>query len=95
VNTDPRTGLVRGAAQRDMRRAKGKLVVHFFSHQGQARALLTAQGQDSGDTDLFLMVPDADRRRRRPYDRSELIGPRNQGGGQPWSIIPQLTCRAS
>ena len=53
-----------GAAGREMRRAKGKLVVHFFNHQthhrGQAHALLTARGQDTGDTDLFLVVPDAD-----------------------------------
>lgn len=53
-----------GAAQREMRRARGKLVVHFFNHQthhrGQAHALLTAHGKDTGDTDLFLVVPDAD-----------------------------------
>lgn len=51
-----------GAAQREIRAAKGKLVTHFFNHQthhrGQAHALLTAQGQDTGDTDLFLVVPD-------------------------------------
>jgi uncharacterized damage-inducible protein DinB len=53
-----------GAAQREMRRAKGKLLVHFFNHQthhrGQVHALLTARGQQTGDTDLFLVVPDAD-----------------------------------
>jgi len=52
-----------GAAQREMRRAKGKLLVHFFNHQthhrGQAHAMLTACGQDTGDTDLFLVVPEA------------------------------------
>lgn len=52
-----------GAAQREIRAPKGKLVTHFFNHQthhrGQAHALLTAQGQDTGDTDLFLVVPDA------------------------------------
>jgi uncharacterized damage-inducible protein DinB len=52
-----------GAAQKEMRRKKGKLVVHFFNHQthhrGQAHALLTAFGQDTGDTDLFLVVPEA------------------------------------
>lgn len=52
-----------GAANREMRREKSKLVVHFFNHQthhrGQAHALLTASGQDTGDTDLFLVVPDA------------------------------------
>src|SRR5262249_48191749 len=50
-----------GAANREMRRPKGPLVVHFFNHQthhrGQAHALLTACGQDTGDTDLFLVVP--------------------------------------
>jgi uncharacterized damage-inducible protein DinB len=52
-----------GAANQEMRRQKAKLVVHFFNHQshhrGQAHALLTACGQDTGDTDLFLVVPDA------------------------------------
>jgi uncharacterized damage-inducible protein DinB len=52
-----------GAAQKEMRRKKGPLVVHFFNHQthhrGQAHALLTACGQDTGDTDLFLVVPEA------------------------------------
>ena len=50
-----------GAAGKEMRRQKGPLVVHFFNHQthhrGQAHALLTACGQDTGDTDLFLVVP--------------------------------------
>lgn len=52
-----------GAAQKEMRRQKAGLVVHFFNHQthhrGQAHALLTACGQDTGDTDLFLVVPEA------------------------------------
>ena len=52
-----------GAAGREMRRAKGKLLVHFFNHQthhrGQAHAMLTACGQETGDTDLFLVVPEA------------------------------------
>lgn len=52
-----------GAANREMRRQRAKLVVHFFNHQthhrGQAHALLTANGADTGDTDLFLVVPDA------------------------------------
>jgi uncharacterized damage-inducible protein DinB len=51
-----------GAAQKEMRRNKAKLLVHFFNHQthhrGQAHALLTASGQDTGDTDLFLVVPE-------------------------------------
>jgi uncharacterized damage-inducible protein DinB len=52
-----------GAAGKEMQRQKAPLVVHFFNHQthhrGQAHALLTACGQDTGDTDLFLIVPDA------------------------------------
>ncbi len=52
-----------GAAGKEMRRQKAKLVVHFFNHQthhrGQAHALLTAAGQETGDTDLFLVVPEA------------------------------------
>ena len=52
-----------GAAQREIRAAKGKLVAHLFNHQthhrGQVHVLLTAQGQDTGDTDLFLVIPDA------------------------------------
>jgi len=38
------------------------LVAHFFNHQthdrGQVHAMLTAAGQETGDTDLFLLVPD-------------------------------------
>jgi uncharacterized damage-inducible protein DinB len=53
-----------GAAQRELRRPKGKLVTHLFNHQthhrGQAHALLTACGQETGDTDLFLVLPDPD-----------------------------------
>jgi uncharacterized damage-inducible protein DinB len=49
------------AANREMRAPKGLLVSHFFNHQthhrGQAHAMLTAAGQDTGDTDLFLLVP--------------------------------------
>jgi uncharacterized damage-inducible protein DinB len=37
------------------------LVTHFFNHQthhrGQAHALITACGEKTGDTDLFLLVP--------------------------------------
>jgi uncharacterized damage-inducible protein DinB len=51
-----------GSAGKEMRRQKGPLVVHFFNHQthhrGQAHVLLTASGQDTGDTDLFLVVSD-------------------------------------
>jgi uncharacterized damage-inducible protein DinB len=52
-----------GAAQKEMHGKKGPLVVHFFNHQthhrGQVHALLTACGQETGDTDLFLVVPAA------------------------------------
>ena len=49
-----------GAAGREMSRPLGMLVTHFFNHQthhrGQAHALLTAAGEDTGDTDLFLVI---------------------------------------
>jgi len=49
-----------GAAQRELRVSKSKLVMHFFNHQthhrGQAHAMITAAGQQTGDTDLFLVV---------------------------------------
>jgi uncharacterized damage-inducible protein DinB len=48
-----------GAANREVTMACGLLVVHFFNHQthhrGQAHALITASGEATGDTDLFLM----------------------------------------
>lgn len=50
-----------GAANREMRAPKGLLVAHVFNHQthhrGQAHAMLTAAGQETGDTDLFLLIP--------------------------------------
>ena len=50
-----------GAAGREMRMPKRLLVTHFFNHQthhrGQAHALITAAGQETGDTDLFLLIP--------------------------------------
>ena len=50
-----------GAANREMRAPKGYLVSHFFNHQthhrGQVHAMLTAAGQETGDTDLFLLIP--------------------------------------
>jgi len=50
-----------GAANREMRAPKGLLIAHFFNHQthhrGQAHAMLTAAGQETGDTDLFLLIP--------------------------------------
>jgi uncharacterized damage-inducible protein DinB len=49
-----------GAAGREMRAPRGLLVMHFFNHQthhrGQAHALITAAGERTGDTDLFLVV---------------------------------------
>lgn len=54
------------AAGRELQWRRGKLVVHFFNHQthhrGQAHAMLTALGQDPGDTDLPLVLHQADRR---------------------------------
>lgn len=50
-----------GAAQREIRAPRGFLVTHFFNHQthhrGQGHALLTAFGERTDDTDLFLVVP--------------------------------------
>ena len=50
-----------GAANREVTAQKGLLVTHFFNHQthhrGQVHAMLTAAGQETGDTDLFLVVP--------------------------------------
>jgi uncharacterized damage-inducible protein DinB len=50
-----------GAANREIRAPKRLLVTHFFNHQthhrGQAHAMLTAAGQETGDTDLFLLIP--------------------------------------
>jgi uncharacterized damage-inducible protein DinB len=49
------------AAGREVTAPKRLLVAHMFNHQthhrGQAHALLTAAGQETGDTDLFLVVP--------------------------------------
>ncbi|HZT86768.1 MAG TPA: DinB family protein [Stellaceae bacterium] len=50
-----------GAANREVTAPKRLLVTHFFNHQthhrGQAHAMLTAAGQETGDTDLFLVIP--------------------------------------
>jgi uncharacterized damage-inducible protein DinB len=50
-----------GAAGREMRASKRLLVAHFFNHQthhrGQAHAMLTQAGEETGDTDLFLLIP--------------------------------------
>ena len=54
---------ISGAAGREVTRPIALLVTHFFNHQihhrGQAHALLTAAGEDTGDTDLFLVLDDA------------------------------------
>jgi uncharacterized damage-inducible protein DinB len=48
------------SAQRELRNPRGFLVTHFFNHQthhrGQAHAMITAAGEKTGDTDLFLVV---------------------------------------
>src|SRR5262245_22892859 len=45
---------------REMHSPRVLLVAHFFNHQthhrGQAHAMITAAGEDTGDTDLFLLV---------------------------------------
>ena len=50
-----------GAAQREISAPKRLLVTHFFNHQthhrGQAHAMITAAGEKTGDTDLFLVIP--------------------------------------
>src|SRR5258708_831790 len=49
------------AVLREMSRPRSFLVTPFFNHQthhrGQAHALITACGEKTGDTDLFLVVP--------------------------------------
>jgi len=46
--------------QKELRQPRSLLVTHFFNHQthhrGQAHALITACGEKTGDTDLFLIV---------------------------------------
>ena len=50
-----------GAAQREVTAPYRLLVTHFFNHQthhrGQAHALITAAGEKTDDTDLFLVIP--------------------------------------
>jgi len=52
-----------GSAQKELRERRSFLVAHFFNHQthhrGQAHALITACGEQTGDTDLFLIVAPA------------------------------------
>lgn len=49
------------ALGRELRRQRGFLLTHMFNHQthhrGQAHALITAAGEQTGDTDLFIVVP--------------------------------------
>jgi uncharacterized damage-inducible protein DinB len=51
-----------GAAQKELCQPRSVLVTHFFNHQthhrGQAHALITACGEKTGDTDLFVVVPE-------------------------------------
>ena len=48
------------SAQKELRAPRAFTVVHFFNHQthhrGQAHALITAAGEKTGDTDLFLVI---------------------------------------
>ena len=48
------------SAQQELRQPRAFLVTHFFNHQthhrGQAHAMITAAGEQTGDTDLFLVV---------------------------------------
>jgi uncharacterized damage-inducible protein DinB len=48
------------SAQRELQQPRSLLVTHFFNHQthhrGQAHALITACGEQIGDTDLFLVI---------------------------------------
>lgn len=49
-----------GAAGREFRTPRALLVMHLFNHgthhRGQVHAMLTAAGETTGDTDLFLLV---------------------------------------
>jgi uncharacterized damage-inducible protein DinB len=49
-----------GAAGKELSKPRGLLLAHFFNHQthhrGQAHAMLTAAGRQTGDTDLFLIA---------------------------------------
>ncbi len=48
------------SAQKELRSPRAFLVTHFFNHQthhrGQAHAMISAAGEQTGDTDLFLLV---------------------------------------
>jgi uncharacterized damage-inducible protein DinB len=49
-----------GAAGREVQKPLAVLMPHFFNHQthhrGQVHAMITAAGEMTGDTDLFLIV---------------------------------------
>ena len=49
-----------GSAQRTLSQPRTLLVAHLFNHQthhrGQVHAMLTAAGEQTGDTDLFLVL---------------------------------------
>jgi len=51
------------SVQKELRSPRSFLVTHLFNHQthhrGQAHALITACGENTGDTDLFLVVEPA------------------------------------
>ena len=56
------SGWFSASVQQELRQPRSFLVTHFFNHQthhrGQAHALITACGEKTGDTDLFLVVPE-------------------------------------
>ena len=49
-----------GASQKDVSRPRTGLLMHLFNHQthhrGQAHAMITAAGEKTGDTDLWLTL---------------------------------------
>ncbi len=49
-----------GASQRERRANRGFLVAHLFNHQthhrGQVHAMITACGEETGDTDLMILM---------------------------------------
>ncbi|MEJ1935849.1 DinB family protein [Nostoc sp. NIES-2111] len=51
-----------GARQQHVRTSRALLVAHLFNHQthhrGQVHALLTGAGVATGDTDLWILVPE-------------------------------------
>lgn len=48
-----------GSLGREISQPRGTLMMHFFNHQthhrGQAHAMITAAGEKTGDTDMFLI----------------------------------------